>query len=422
MPVLKRNTYIVPNFQNWVDYTQTKVITSGSYWIFATRGVNMIRLNSTDLETSTNNGSTWGNTTAFANYTNLLHGYIFSNGNIALFTKDNKIYLTSTALGTITEKTLYEDDYSTPYTFHTPSNSSYPGAYLECEAHMAHSEDTDIYVLANYCNSGFLGGGGRGASPVIVPMTDDYGVTWINSYSFGQNLVYKDDGTANGSDTGTTLGDSGNSEVARHIHSIEYNSYTDTFYMNTGDHNWTYTTPDMDEIGWYTGTYSDITRTITWSRIDFSITIERTTRLKATGFFFTNTHIYWGSDANPVTVPDEQGVWRCAIADFDTPVEHEKLIPLWTDYTVLDLKIDINTNYALGILIDSDTGLSDTLLVAKNYGLGNYMIKRFTDVTNFLRINTPDSNGYFRLDADGFETEQSKTFLIKIGDDLFKNI
>lgn len=424
MPILSGIKYRIPFFANGIDYSRT-VMDVKAFWIFASRGSNMIRLVTGDLETSTDSGETWGNTTAFANASNLLSGYIFSNGNIALFTKDNKIYLTTTALGTITEKTLYEDDYTTPYTFHTPANATYPGAYFECEAHMADS-DTDVYVFANYCNSVGLDAGGRGASAVIVPMTDDFGVTWINSYDFGQNLVYEDDGTAAGSSSGTTLGDAGNTNVCRHVHNIEYDSDGDKFYMNTGDQNWTFTTPDMDENGWYEGAYSDISRTITWSRIDFGMTIERTHRLKSTGFFFrtitATRYIYWGSDANPVTVDDEQGIWRSVLSTFDTPATHEQVVPLWTDYQIIDVKIDPNTNYLLATLLDADTGLVDTLLAAKDFGHGRVSTYRFTGSPTIVRLNSPNSEGYFRADMEGLSTGQTSSILIKLGEDLFDNL
>jgi hypothetical protein len=426
MPVLKGSkSYIVPNFINGIDYTSTKIVTSASYWIFASRGVNMVRLNSGDLESSTDAGVTWGNTTAFTNYLNLLSGYIFSNGNVALFTKDNKIYLTNMTFSSIVEKTLYEDDYVTPYVFHTPNNATYPGAYFECEAHMTITDDTDVYVFANYCNS-VATEGGRGASAVIVPMTDDFGVTWINSYSFGQNLVYEDDGTALGSDAGTTLGDSGNTNVCRHAHNINYDVTSDKFYMVTGDQNWTYTTPDMDEIGWYEGTYSDITRTITWSKIDFGITIEKTHRLKGTGFFFRViegvNYIYWASDANPVTVPDEQGIWRSVLSTFDTPATHELVTPLDTDFVFLDLKLDTNTNTVFSPLVDADTGTLDWLMAVKDFGHGVANIIKLPNTPFFLRLTNPNSKGFYRLDTEGFNPQQTNSFLIKIGDDLFKNI
>lgn len=423
MPVLT-GKYIVPKFENGIDYTQTRTITSSSYWIFASRGDNMVRLNSTNLETSTDGGTTWGNTTAFANYTNLLHGWIFSNDNVALFTKDNKIYLTTLSLGTITEKTLYESDGTTPYTFHTPSNATYPGAYLECESHMNTTSGTDIYVLANYCNSGAIDSGGRGASAVIVPFSDDYGATWKVSYEFGQNLVYEDDGTASGSSSGTTLGNGGNTNVCRHTHNIDYDSVGDKFYMNTGDQNWTFTTPDMDEIGWYEGTYS--AGSISWSRIDFGVTIEKTNRLKGTGFFFrtieATRYIYWASDANPSTVDDEQGIWRAPLSTFDTPATHEKVFYLTKNFPIIDMKVDENTGIVLCTVQDLKTGGIDILIAVKDYGHGASDFYRFNNSPTLLRLNSPNSDGYWRIDIGAFTPAQTDTYLIKIGDNLFKDI
>jgi hypothetical protein len=401
-----------------IDYTNTDIIIT-DYWVVASREENQIRITETSIESSVDNGISFSNSIVFADVDKILHGYLFDNGNFVFFTIDNKIYLTDILLNTITEKTLFDTDGTTPYVFHTPQNALFAGAYLECESHSSYV-DGGVYSVANYCNSAAIDGG-RGASAVIVPTTNDYGLTWKLSYKFGENLVYGDNGTALGGSDGDLLGDASNSNVSRHAHNIEYNIYNQKYYMNTGDKYWDFTTPDMDEVGWYEGTYNSNTNNIDWIRIDFGKIIQETDNLKATGMFFTPTHIYWGSDANPVTVPDNQGIFRSPINTFSDTSTHELVYSLNTDEVIIDMKLDYNTNIVLATLGNSETGVLDKILAVKDFGHGEAQQYQFTGTPTLLRINSINNLGYFRLDMDGFQTQQNQTLFIKLGEDLFNN-
>jgi hypothetical protein len=402
-----------------IDYTSTDLQIL-DYWIVASRDNNMMRVSTNLLECSLDAGSTWTNSLAFTDYDKIDHAYIYANGNISVFTNDNKIYLTNISLDSINE-VIPTTDGTTSYIPHTPSNASYPGAYFNLEAHMSSTNNTNIHVLSPYGNSVAINGG-VGASAMTIPMTDDYGVSWRITYEFGQNQVYTDDGTASGSSGGTLLGDSGNSVVCRHMHNVEYNSYNDKFYLNTGDNVWTFTTPDMEENNWFEGTYSS--GTISWSRISFTDLdpIPRTHKLKATGMFFVGEYIYWASDANPVTVPDEQGIFRSKISTFSDPTTHETVLQLGTNDVVICMQVDENTGRVLCILLDENDDSLDRLLVANDYGHGSYEIYTVPDNPILLRLNSPNSEGYFRMDFNGFNNAQTKSILIKLGEDLFTNL
>ena len=402
-----------------LDYSNTDLRIL-NYWVIASRGSYMIRVSDGIIEGSKDGGNNWTSSIVFVDADKILSGYLFSNGNVSLFTKDNKIYKTNIDLSSISEVTLLDKNGVSGYSFHTPQNAEFPGAYLECEDHMSYS-DNGVYCLANYCNSVAINGG-RGASAVITPITDDYGETYTVSYEFGQNVVYRDNGTALGGGTGTLLGDSNNTNVCRHVHTIEYNSFNNKYYMNTGDQNDVSANPDMDEIGWYIGDYDSVNNTINWTRINFGSSIEKEDNLKATGMFFTSTHIYWGSDANPVTVPDNQGIWRSPIDTFSDINTHELWYALDTDDAIINMKKDDNTDYVLATLVDSSNGRLNRVLAIKDFNNPQGQIYSFDSNVILLRMNGINEDGYFRLDMSGFDTLQSRTALIKIGEDLFNNL
>jgi hypothetical protein len=399
---------------------ENTVINVVNYWAISSRDNYMVKISDNLIETSSDGGLNYDNSIVFNDANKIINGYLHSNGNISLFTIDNKIYKTSINLSSITEVVLYEEDRVTPYVFHTPSNANFTGAYYTTEDEMSYN-NSGIYALANYCNSIAINGG-RGASAVITPITDDFGDSFVVSYEFGQNVVYRDNGTALGGSTGTLLGDASNANVCRHVHSIEYNKFNNKYYMNTGDRNDTSAVPDMDEIGWYEGVYNSNTRTIDWVRIDFGTPIEREDNLKATGMYFTPTHIYWGSDANPVVVPDNQGIFRSPINTFSDKNTHEQVYALDTNDVILNMKVDENTGIVLAVLLDEGSGEINRLLAVKNYGNGDGQIYTVPNNPTLLKLNSPNEDGFFRMDFNGFDTLQTKTLFIKVGEDLFNNL
>lgn len=401
-----------------IDYSTTDIRVL-NYWVLCSRGSNMIRVSDGLIETSNDSGNSWTQSIAFTDANLIINAYIYSNGNINFFTTDNKIYKTDMSLSSVTEVPLLDKSRVSNYAFHTPQNASFPGAYFECEDHLSFFDD-NIYILANYGNSVAINGG-RGANATIVPFSDDFGETWSLTYEFGQNVVYTDDGTALGSSGGNLLGDSGNLNVCRHVHTIEKDPFTDVFYMNTGDRNNLSANPDMDEIGWYTGVYNQNSRTIDWTRIDFGAPIEQTDNLKATGMFFTSTHIYWGSDANPVTVPDNQGIWRSPKATFSDKNTHERFYPLSTEDAIINMKYNEESDIILATLVNSNTSDLNRLLAVK-LSTGEGQVYTVPDNPILLRLNDVNEDGYMRLDFNGFSPLQNKTLLVKMGDNLFNNL
>jgi len=398
---------------NSIDYTSTVVIEDTTRWIIASRNEWLFAVGTNQLEVSLDNGVTYPNTIAFADAELIRTGYIFRNGNIIFETSDNKIYLTDYNLGSVTEKTVYDTNGINTYKKHTPVNPIYPGAYYNVVDYMESTDDTDVYIFTNYSNAHTLG-----ASPTNIYETRDFGETIKVSYKFGQNLNHRDDGSATGSNTGTLLGDSANSIVAKHGHSVGYNPNNGKYYVNTGDANVVFNS--MDEIHWLEGV--DNGTSIDWTVLNFGSSIERTSRLKAVGFFFVDDYIYWVSDANPVTNDTQQGLWRSKLSTFTTTSTHERIIALTQYESALSIKVDWNTNRILINIADNSTGFYNKLLAAEDFGHGTVSTKTYDSSYYFYRINSPNAFGFFRLDVGWDSINQGRSYLIKVGDDLLENL
>ena len=392
-----------------VDYTNTTIIQYSDKWVIAQRDELSIAVQSGLLLISYDNSITFPVTKAFANADKVINGYVFRNGNIMLSTIDNKIYLTNYNLDFITEKIVYKADGVTPYPIHVPQEALNPGRYFYTHKYMESTEATDIYIFGNYCNVN------NGAAPVIMVYTADFGVTWKISYEFGQ--LYRDNGGSGGSTTiGTLLGDVNNPVLTRHTHHVEYSPENNKWYCFTGDHNST-------EIHWLEGVYDEINDIWTWVVINFNITITEQSRLKSTEMSFYNEYLYYCTDSTGISVSnDENGIWRVpinSIADINT---HVKIID-FPDYRDVcsNLKIDKNSGNILFTVITESTGDTDTIGIATNFGEGEVQYKTFPGMA-FIRLNSPNSAGFFRLDTNRTLTLQNKSFLIKVGFDLFNNM
>jgi len=374
------------------------------------------------LHVSTDSSVTFPTTVSFTDANLVRAGHIFANGNIMFTTRDNKIYLTNTDLDTPVEKTIYEADGVTPYVIHTPSNATYPGWYFEILTYQERNVNENLHVFGNYCNAY-----DNGAAPVNIYYSNDNGETYKIAYEFGQNLNYRDNGTATGSDTtGTLLGDSGNANVSRHMHSIGYDTVNDKWYAVVGDHNEPDTKSQVaDEIGWYEGAYTVETDIWVWTRIDFGFSIETTNHLKAIQPIFHDGYVYWGSDVQTVTDSTQNGLWRSPIATITDVATHRQIFAIEELYasSIVDFRIDRDSGVVIGSINDpwSPAVKRRRLFTISNYGLGKLSL--YTDASgDFMRISDKNSDGYYMFDYEGRDTLQTKTFFIRIGSDFLDNL
>lgn len=393
-----------------VDYTSTTVIEYSDKWVIAQRDDLSISVKAGFLEISYDNSITFTKSLAITNANKIINGYIFKNGNIMLSTTDNKIFLTNFNLDFYIEKTVYKADGVTPYPIHTPQNASFPGRYFYTHKYMAQEDENDVYMFGNYCSVNL------GAAPVILVYTADFGQTFKIAYEFGQ--LYRDNGTGGGSiTTGTLLGDPNNTIKTRHTHHVEYSPFNNKWYCITGDGN-----NGADEIRWMEGSYNDNTDIWTWNQIDFGFQITQTSQLLSTELFFHQDHLYYSTDTAGAQPGDTiNGIWKVKINEIADITKHVQVIQ-FPNYNDVASNLKVNeVGSMLFTLVSNGGSTTNTLGIALNYGTGAVQYKVFSG-KNFIRLNSPNSAGFFRLDTDRFTTLQSKTFLIKVGYDLFNNI
>ena len=392
-----------------IDYSETIIINNTSRWIINQRENISFSVEDGFIKSSTDNSVTFPNSIAFADADKIQTCHISENGNGLFQTEDNKLYLVDYLCNSITEKTV------TGLSIHTPSNASFPGRYFYTHKYMT-PQDTNVYCWINYCNVNY------GASPTNIYYTTDNFNTIKLAYEFGQNPAYYDDGTADGGSTGTPLGDSGNSVVTRHGHSVEYNPNTGKWICVTGDSNKTF--PVADEIHWLEGTYTEETDSWVWNVLNFGFSLEQNTRYKVGEGFFYDGYYYYCTDITSATSTDEGGIWRVSDTSLNDPTKHQKIISVRTSTEVISaIKLDPNTRNILFTLADyADSPVAIKYIgVAKELGFGT--VDYYTvEGADFIRPSSINNNGYFRLDYDKFEPLQGRSYLLKIGDDLFNNL
>lgn len=403
-----------------VDYSNTEVVIRND-WVIAQRENISLRVSNNLLETSQDNSMSFNRSIAFSQANKVREAYIHKNGNITLFTTDNKIYKTDYFLNTIVERIVYEADGVTPYPIHTPINTDFRGMYYNTTASPDDTLDNDVYVFGNYANAF-----STGAAPIHVVYSADFGETFKVCYKFGQNTAYRNDGTANGtSGTGDLLGDPNNPIVTRHVHAVKFCPHNGKYYMFTGDAN--RAIPANDEIHWFEGTYDKQLDTWSWIRLDFGLTvpIEETSNLKTTDCFFEGDTMYYASDYTGGTDITKTGLWKVKIDDINDPTKHEQIIPLRNaNDAMICVMVDRNTSYIVATIVKGPFPTTTyELLVAKDFGNGDFAFKTFGN-SYLLKPHSVNKKGFFRMNnsLDWASPLHEQSLFIKVGDDLFDNL
>lgn len=400
-------------------YPTSDIKFSSGVWIVAQYQNMSFAVSAGTLHTSTDNSVTFPTTTAFTDANKIREAIIWDNGNINFFTNDNKAYLTTTSLSVVNEIFVKEADGTTNMTFHTPANATYPGWYFDILTYQPTGYRDNVRVFTNYGNAYE-----SGAQPTNVYASSDNGATWRRVFEFGQNPNYRDDGTADGGTTGTLLGDSGNSNICRHGHSINWIPSVGKWLLVVGDDN-----AGRNENGWYWLTEAATPNPWTAERIDFGITIETTHRLKSIQPIEYDGYIYWGSDNQEVTDTRQNGIWRVPTASLvSSPTDltaHRQLFAIEEDYgsSIVDFRIDLDSGVLFGMINDSwsPTVTRKRLFAIENYGLGK--VHYYKDASaDFKRMSDKNEDGYWLMDYEGRIPLQSTSFMIKIGNDFFDNL
>lgn len=380
----------------YYNYTHSNVmldIYDVNYNVLATRGNYQFLSDGTNLYWSDDRGTTlineyvWGvqfSGTVVADK-GIDFAYIFSDGTL-IFSCTNKMYRSTDKLETITEvlaSSFFNEDGS-PFSFHTPSNALFPGHYFQRLTFSAHSND-DILVWGNYCNVNI------GAAPVQVWATTDKGETFTALYRFGQNPQFRDNGTNTGGASGTLLGDSSNSVIARHVHSVVRDGESFDWYACTGD--------STGEVHWFKYTFNPDTEE--WSSTHLIDSAAQNSRYKALGLLILNGLIYWGSDATGTVADSERGV-------FVTPLEDIGVTEERISYTINDevSSVSINSN---GKLLYYHIG-SSVIYVSRSLGVGQSINYTVPNSSNGMSSSyPPDSEGWIKINIGRHAANQEIT-------------
>jgi hypothetical protein len=319
-----------------------------------------------------------GNTFPYRGYLdstiNITSSFMMSNNNIIICNEGNSCYSSFDSLSTFNRIPIQNQD-STPYVFHTPINSLYPGSYFEIlqDVEVFKDDGHEIAIIPQYAN---LAQGG--ASSVVLWYTADSGKTIKKLYEFGQNPNYTDNGTTTAGVGGNLLGDPSNSILARHIHHARWAN--DSLIWSTGDSD--------SECIWFSSKYNPTTDKWTTDSITSTLYVDR---FKSTGLHVEGDTIYFGSDDN-ITALD-RGVFKCHLSDIADTNKHIALIrdipQVWN--MVKNENNIIAFSGGLGLKISKDNGATWSPLVT----LDNLAKNSF-----YLRAQKIDINGFITVADD----------------------
>lgn len=292
------------------------------YWLeencyFDRHGDEVIWSDNTNLYYSSDGGQTVSASVAFnQNTLGFIHmGHIFDNGKIIFATSKNKVYKTTTAMGTPVEITPQKWNGSSwaTYTPHTPANANFPGEYFKQLGHNQKQyldDGTEIYVWGAYSVSQ------QGAAPTHVWFS--FGDECKSAYEFGQNAFIRDNGTNGGGTTGTLLGDPASTIYVRHAHDVVQNPANKNQFIGFyGDLD--RVTPTFYECKFMSHEYDPDTGLWSTTLIKEDTF---TSRYKGAPGSFYNGELYWGADTGTA---GQRGLWKSPLAGIDNPANHTQV-------------------------------------------------------------------------------------------------
>jgi hypothetical protein len=298
------------------DVVFFKPESSGLRTYYHTVGDKVLMIEGDYVKVSLDKGLTYNTgvdaATIFAAGEEISRGWIREDGVICVFGDMKTIAYSDDDGATFTACTYLGSD-GNPYTFHVPVNAAYPGSYFNILGGIA--EYDGILVIGNYTNTST----GKGASSINLWYSLD-GITWKVFYTFGQNPVYKDDGTVDGGTTGNLLGDALNPLITRHIQSVNVGD-DGHFYCGMGDDN---TRKEMHFLDCVYDADLD-----SWTVTDLlDDTTRGLQRYRTLGIYEKDGYLYYGVDQSTGTFVfdaityDIPGIYKCLKADINDPSKH----------------------------------------------------------------------------------------------------
>jgi len=318
---------------------------------------------------SVDTGRTYPHRILYANADSINTCYVFNNGIIKLFKDGNTVWESADSLQTIVKDTIWNTN-GTPYVFHTPVNSLYPGTYFNIFNYQQSKiiNGHDIFMFGNYGNTD------EGANPVnLYSCVDGDSIFVVRTWGLGN---YRDNGTAIPSQVaGNFLGDPADTLKARHVHGVSW--INDTAIIYTGD-------ASADEVRWLKATinpdYKTYTFTYLASGADYCY-------FKSTGLYYYNDTIYLGSDCTDDS--DHKGVYKFSYEDINNEINHERIFSN-TIHNGYGLNGNGNNIYYYTypdreIIVSNDIG----------YTWKKIELKALPVSTNLYKMNMLDFDGYF---------------------------
>jgi hypothetical protein len=369
---------------------KTSVIIDNTRWTVAVKDNKHLSITGTLLELSVNNGSTWTSSLNQSWVARVERVFVFNDDSFLMLTNQAEIFHVTSDLSSSTERfvsgvTISNPDHTYFNTFSLQNRWSTPA----------------LYVWGNYTLD---------TGEVNVYYTSDNGATVKVALDFGTTIP----------------------ETPRHVHSVEYNKYDDTWMVVTGDD------PTVGVLTegthWHVGTYNDTLDSWSWSTLDFkdnlgaSFQIIRPSRLKCNSTWFGReggeTYIYWGAETNGNTAA-ERGYWKCKYSEFEDMTKHVRMFDFTAfdgvgEFKVNSTMLNENTGYIISMVATEGVSFSGSkILIAKDYGNGDWEMREFASGYVLTGHSVPDSNGYYRFDTVFQTAAQTKTIFIKPGSDLW---
>ena len=317
---------------------------------------------------SNNNGDTWDSIavvpTMVFSLGQITNAYIWGNGNIEFYTKEQK-YLASSNLSVVSLKTVYESDGITPKTIDGTGQLFYN--ILPCEKPQ-YVEGQEIYCFLNYGNNHT-----DYADNNIYYSTNNGEITKV-AYKWGKN---PDHGN---------LGNVDNPFVIKHGHGIT--QHKDGYFIAyTGDEKTSIGTGGINECHIIKGEYNHILDT--WAWVVLQSGDGTTTNWKWSGAEFDNNYIHWISDN---VASGLQGVYKCD--DLLTPGAITKIATLREACTGM---IDIES---LTYLISFAAGYAskDLIISTDNSMFNQTTLASLPENSVLFRGRKKNNNGWYLFD------------------------
>lgn len=321
---------------------------------------------------------------------------IFENGNILIWTNDEKLYITNTTLSRIDEKFILDENGDVYIPVAGKTYQFFP-LYIHNTGNYV-GADAGLWVWGNYSNVFTTG------VTTYMFYTPDFGETLkicLNVDTFSPYFV------------------------PRHAHEVAYNKFENEWYVNFGDH--------QGDLGWIKGKYTPATDTWDWQNIFDRVIDYSSEHLKNTFTYFRQingeTYIYFGTDMTLANLQHLQGIWRAKTSEFSDTSKHEHILKL-SDYGLENYVSSGILNEHNGV-ITFTTGEWDQihgsryLILASDYGHGQV---DYIDINDYLpdiriqNLNGFDDNGYVRMNTNAIDPAQTSTVFFRVGTDLLTGL